>query len=118
MRWKDHHDRMIGVWLAVDTIPAWPVDSRAQQVLRTFLADRMTDPTAVLEGDEVDFRGADLSGLDLTEAYLLGARLDGVGLVGTDLFRATLHGASVVGADLTWASLRKVEGTQCDLRGA
>lgn len=98
-------------------VRAWPADLEAREALETYLAERAEQDTP-LDGMELDFRGADLSNLDLCCAYLLSATLTGVSLVGADLFSATLSGASLVGADLSGAELGKAEAIECEARTA
>jgi hypothetical protein len=63
-------------------------------------------------------RGADLTGADLTGAYLKGADLTGAYLKGADLTGAYLKGADLKGADLTGADLTGADLTGADLTGA
>ena len=75
-----------------------------------------------------DLTGANLSkayldGADLTEAYLGGvdltmAYLGGADLTGANLTRANLSCANLSGADLSWADLTQVFLTGADLTGA
>ncbi len=84
-----------------------PLDARAASVLQEYVKTAMADPMTPLFGDELDFRGADLSGLDLTEASLWGANLQGVRLVETNLFRAVLNGAECQSAIFDKSTLIK-----------
>jgi uncharacterized protein YjbI with pentapeptide repeats len=94
-------------------VRVWPTDAEARRTLEAYLADlnAMADDGVhpELDGTLMDFRGADLSGLDLVGAYFFNANLDRVRMVGCDLYRATLTGAIATGADLSDADLRKAE---------
>ena len=78
---------------------AWPSDPRARVALDTHLSP-LTPAQPVLpalHGNFLDFRGADLSGLDLAECGLFSANLAGVSRIKADLERATLNGAKLCG---------------------
>ena len=75
------------------------------------------------EGRVVHLRGANLSGADLSGAYLRGADLSGADLIGAylrgaDLSGAYLRGAYLIGADLSGANLRGADLSGAYLRGA
>ncbi|MBI5846077.1 MAG: toll/interleukin-1 receptor domain-containing protein [Deltaproteobacteria bacterium] len=63
--------------------------------------------------EEADFAGADLSEIDLGNAYLLKANLKGA-----NLFKAYLHHAYLSEADLTGANLCEANLAESDLVGA
>ena len=76
-----------------------PVDQSAQvEILRSGRG---------LEYDfyQLDLRGADLAGVDLSFVKLVGCDLRGAGLRGSLLVEADLRGASLTGADLSGADL-------------
>ena len=62
-----------------------------------------------LLGDEVDFRGANLGGTNLTGAYLVRANLGGANLGGVNLTGANLGGADLGGANLSGANLLEAD---------
>jgi hypothetical protein len=71
----------------------------------------------------VNLRGANLSGANLMEAYLIGVGLSGANLSGANLSRANLIGAHLTranlsGANLSRAILRGAYLDRADLRGA
>ena len=65
-----------------------------------------------------DFSEKDLSGHDLSEAYLRSVNLSGADLSQTDLKAADLNGANLSGADLRKADLRDAGLIGADLRDA
>ena len=67
---------------------------------------------------EAYLRGADLTGADLVRADLVRADLRGADLIGADLVRADLRGADLRGANLYGADLREADLTGADLTGA
>ncbi|MEO3859381.1 pentapeptide repeat-containing protein [Acrocarpospora sp. B8E8] len=73
----------------------------------------MVEPGYSIELEQVDLRGADLTGFDLSRFRFAGANLDNALLAGCDLTYTTFSNASLRGADLTGARL-----TEADLRGA
>ncbi|WBB65963.1 pentapeptide repeat-containing protein [Micromonospora sp. WMMD812] len=72
-----------------------------------------SDTAAYLSGDFLDFRGADLSNLDLTGAYLVNSCLVGVRFEDANLGDATLTNAELQGADFSFADLAKAEMVGC-----
>jgi uncharacterized protein YjbI with pentapeptide repeats len=115
---------MTGYGRSRDDVIRWPDDSAARRALEDYLERLPRDPQVqlrvehLLNGGELDFTGADLSGLDLGEAEFSGAILNGVRLVGADLFGAWLMGATLHGADLSQCNLRKAKGRTCDAQDA
>jgi len=107
-----------------ENVRRWPDDPAARRRLEDYfdslekLPDDSRTVASLLNGGGLDFRGADLSGLDLVEAELSDANLSGVRLVGADLYHAWLIGAVLRGADLSHCDLRKVEGRACDAQDA
>jgi uncharacterized protein YjbI with pentapeptide repeats len=107
-----------------ENVRRWPDDPAARRRLEDYfdslekLPDDSRTVASLLNGGGLDFRGADLSGLDLVEAELSDANLSGVRLVGADLYHAWLIGAVLRGADLSHCDLRKVEGRACDAEDA
>ncbi|GAA0981919.1 pentapeptide repeat-containing protein [Acrocarpospora macrocephala] len=73
----------------------------------------MVEPGYSIALEQVDLRGADLTGFDLSRFCFVGANLDNALLAGCDLTHTTFSNASLRGADLTGARL-----TEADLRGA
>jgi hypothetical protein len=65
-----------------------------------------------------DLSGANLSGADLSGAYLSGANLSGAYLSGADLSRANLSGAYLSGANLSGAYLSGANLSGANLSGA
>lgn len=65
-----------------------------------------------------NFSGADLTGAQLGETYLLGADLTEANLAGANLFDAFLRKADLTGANLTGAILIKTNLNKANLRGA
>ena len=70
-----------------------------------------------LLGDEVDFRGANLTGANLVRANLGGANLGGVNLTGASLGGGDLGGANLSGANLLEADLSGANLLGADLSG-
>ena len=73
--------------------------------------------------DEVGGERANLSGADLSGAYLYGANLSGADLSGANLYVANLSwanlsGANLSGANLSWANLSGADLSGADLSGA
>ncbi len=82
-------------------------NSHQNGTIREYAAERH-------ENDEqIDLRGADLSGADL-----IWANLSGADLIGANLSEANLSWADLRGADLIWANLRGANLRGADLRGA
>jgi uncharacterized protein YjbI with pentapeptide repeats len=78
-------------------------------------------PGAALRGAlliDVDLRGANFTGADLTCAVLRGARLAGAGFTRANLHNVDLRGADLAGADLTCANLKGTDLRGTDLAGA
>jgi uncharacterized protein YjbI with pentapeptide repeats len=111
-----------------------PRDAKAAAILQEYVTRRkVADQNNPLFGDELDFRGADLSGLDLTEASFWGANLQEVPLLEANLFRAVLNGADCRAANFDGsnlvkasfhevhavrASFKRVEALRCDFQSA
>jgi 2-iminobutanoate/2-iminopropanoate deaminase len=70
------------------------------------------------EGSQLDLKGADLSGKEITDTILVKAILDGANLEEADLYGALLMEASMIGANLSGAQLRKARLDDAILRGA
>ncbi|MEU2254434.1 pentapeptide repeat-containing protein [Nocardia xishanensis] len=101
-------------------VHAWPVDRAACTALQEYIRIRTAPgdgPRGTLGGAGLNFHGADLRDLDLSDAYLAIADLDGVNLAGTDLDRATLLGTKLKDADLSGAYLHKAEADGCEAEG-
>lgn len=103
-----------------EDVVAWPTDSAARSTLESYLDSfangQQFPPT--LHGPELDFRGADLSGLDLGEAYLFNAVLAGVNLSNAVLVKTTLSGADLRLTNMTGANLTRADADECDATGA
>ncbi|WUR59818.1 pentapeptide repeat-containing protein [Micromonospora chokoriensis] len=94
-----------------DDVIRWPNSPDARAALEEWLA--ASPDTAYLSGDFLDFRGADLSRLDLAGAYLANSRLADVRFEGANLADANLANAEVEGADFTSADLAKATVVGC-----
>ncbi|PZT77347.1 MULTISPECIES: pentapeptide repeat-containing protein [unclassified Streptomyces] len=93
----------------------FPADPEATHQLQEWLAEDGYS----LFGFERDFRGADLSGGDFTQAWFTQANLAGVRLRGASFYRADLQSANLTGADLTGADLVRAnlnEAVLCSAR--
>lgn len=102
-------------------VRGWPTDSAARHALQEYLdalGRNSGDVPPTLAGSDLDFRGADLSGLYLSSAGFGAAQLSGVRLRDADLYGAWLVEAILRGADLSGCDLRKVDGRTCDARDA
>ncbi|WP_157119666.1 pentapeptide repeat-containing protein [Nocardia xishanensis] len=101
-------------------VRVWPVDRAASTALHEYIRIR-TAPgeglRGVLGGAGLNFHGADLRDLDLSDAYLAMADFDGVNLAGADLDRATLLGTKLHNSDLSGANLHKAEADGCEGEG-
>ncbi|MEU8328469.1 pentapeptide repeat-containing protein [Micromonospora sp. NPDC048839] len=87
----------------------WPDNSDA----RAALAEWLAGSAAYLSGDSLDFRGADLSRLDLLDAYLADSQLVGVRFEEANLGAANLANAEARGADFSSADLAKADLVGC-----
>ncbi|MBX6748539.1 MAG: pentapeptide repeat-containing protein [Micromonosporaceae bacterium] len=103
-----------------EDVVAWPDDPEAREALGKYLDAMSAEPEVqpIFGAALMDLRGADLRGLDLSEAYLFNTVLVGVNLSGAYLVKATLNGADLRHADLTGAKLTKAEAYQCRADGA
>lgn len=104
---------------------ARPMTEEANHIARTVLQLARETGVSLAERDftGVDFRGCDLSGMDLRRALLEGADLRGVDLSGAKLeqavlARADLREARLDGADLTGANLGAANLEGASLAGA
>ncbi|WP_406073446.1 pentapeptide repeat-containing protein [Micromonospora sp. NBC_01638] len=89
----------------------WPDSPDAREALEEWFA--APPSTAYLSGDFLDFRGADLSRLDLAGAYLANSDLVGVRFEEANLGDANLANAELQGADFSFADLAKAEMVGC-----
>ncbi|MFF0150708.1 pentapeptide repeat-containing protein [Micromonospora sp. NPDC005203] len=87
----------------------WPDNPDARAALAAWLADS----SAYLPGDSLDFRGADLSCLDLPGACLANSQLVGVRFEEANLGAANLANAEARGADFSAADLAKADLVGC-----
>ncbi|MFC3503276.1 pentapeptide repeat-containing protein [Micromonospora krabiensis] len=99
-------------------VARWPDDPAAREALEEWFAAVRSDSTACLSGDFLDFRGADLSRLDLTGAYLASSRLVGVRFEDANLGDANLDNSELRGADFSFADLAKAEMVGCSAENA
>ncbi|WP_188831033.1 pentapeptide repeat-containing protein [Nocardia camponoti] len=93
-------------------VKVWPTDRDARAALMEYLEARSHDKMATLAAPCMRFTGADLSGMDLAEAYLFGADLDFVAIANADLNRATITGANMEGANFSGSYMHKVEADE------
>jgi uncharacterized protein YjbI with pentapeptide repeats len=104
-----------------DDVLRWPDDPVVRRTLEEYFDNLPAGSQTIksmLDAEDLDFTGADLSGLDLSEAILSGANLADVRLVGADLYAAWLIEAVLRGADLSGCYLRKTQGRACDAQDA
>jgi hypothetical protein len=103
-----------------EDVVAWPDDPQVREALGKFLDAVSAGPAVfpAFPADFLDFRGADLRGLDFAAAYMSNSILTGVNLSGACLIRATLTGADLCMADLTGADLTKAEADECQADSA
>lgn len=99
-------------------VTRWPDSPEAREALEEWFAAVATDATSYLSGDFLDFRGADLSTIDLTDAYLASACLAGVRFEDANLGGANLTNAELEDADLSFADLAKAELVGCSATNA
>ncbi|MFB4305265.1 pentapeptide repeat-containing protein [Actinomadura sp. GTD37] len=92
----------------------WPLDAEAAATLR----DWLSSPDSTLYALDLDFRGADLDGVDFTEAWLSGSVFSGSNLSRSLLWRAHCENTSFREADLSDAELVKSFLTEADFAGA
>ncbi|MDO3649340.1 pentapeptide repeat-containing protein [Nocardia mangyaensis] len=108
----------------MSSVKKWPDSPEARAALKEYLDNALSrspdsiGPEDTLGGDDLDFSGADLSGLSLIEAWFIAANLSDVRLVGADLYRSCVNGASLDGAILDGADMRKVNARGCTAVGA
>lgn len=106
----------------IGDVRRWPDDATARDALTRYLNRIAADPDAErtaesqLDGYQLEFTGADLSGMDLLGAEFTEATLTGVQFVGADLYTAWIRESQLSGADLSEADLRKVQGQHCNAR--
>lgn len=98
-------------------VTRWPDSPDARKALQEWFTD--ASATAYLSGDLLDFRGADLSRLDLAGAYLANSHLAGVRFEEANLGDAataqTTQGRSPLGPALSFVLLRRAEDTRFEL---
>lgn len=96
---------------------AWPDDPDARAALEQYL-DKLTASSSLtvdllLAADNMNFAGADLSGLQLQAAALNGSDLRDIRAADSDFYQAWLTSANISRADFSRADLRKVQATGC-----
>lgn len=99
-------------------VARWPHSPEAREALEEWFTAVASDPTSYLSGDFLDFRGADLSTIDLTDAYLVSSCLTGVRFEDANLGGASLNNADLADADLSFADLTKAELVACSATNA
>ncbi|MFR9779621.1 pentapeptide repeat-containing protein [Micromonospora sp. MS34] len=109
---------MSGEWRTGPKVARWPDGPEAREALEEWFAAVASDTTSYLSGDFLDFRGADLSTIDLTDAYLASACLTGVRFEDANLGGANLTNAELEDADLSFADLAKAELVGCSATNA
>ncbi|GAB3987479.1 hypothetical protein GCM10029978_106460 [Actinoallomurus acanthiterrae] len=95
------------------SIQSWPHNEAARETLAAYIERRVKDEDAILIGAHLDFRGADLRGMDLSRADFTEATLDKVSFADCTLNRANFTESSIVEAKFT-----NVEMMGADLFGA
>ncbi|WP_187329292.1 pentapeptide repeat-containing protein [Halomicronema hongdechloris] len=106
---------------AIDIIRA-----RTLSILQRFEGDenrkgsviRFLSEAKVISETNLNLRGANLSGIDLSYANLNGADLSGTNLSDANLSDANLHGAKLCSTDLRSANLQTIDLSYADLNGA
>lgn len=97
----------------------WPRDPEASEALRRYVIYLRSEGA---EGEELggvlDFRGADLSGMQLERNFLWGSNFSGVVLDGADLYKAELVGAVLDDASFRGTRLHRTEMGECEARRA
>ncbi|MEH0828360.1 MULTISPECIES: YbaB/EbfC family nucleoid-associated protein [unclassified Micromonospora] len=94
---------------SVADVTRWPDSPDARAALEEWLGVAPSDTAAYLAGDFLDFRGADLSNLDLAGAYLANSCLVGVRCEDANLGDANLNNAELDGADFSFSDLAKAD---------
>jgi uncharacterized protein YjbI with pentapeptide repeats len=83
---------------SAESVHAWPYSAAARAALSSYIERHTEDENAALMGAYLDFRGADLRGLELHRADFTEATLEGVSFVDCMLNRANFTESSIVGA--------------------
>src|SRR3954465_467982 len=94
------------------SVQSWPYSEAAREALAAYIERRTEDEGATLVGAHLDFRGADLRGMELSRADFTEATLDGVSFADCTLNRANFTESSIVEA-----SFINVEMMGADLFG-
>ncbi|WP_169914709.1 pentapeptide repeat-containing protein [Rhodococcoides yunnanense] len=99
-------------------VRSWPTDAAARHALRSFFVELAAHDNFVPElvGRGLDFRGADLSGLQLAGVDWTSADLSGVEMKSSSLVDAWFLGARLIGTDFTGSNLRKAQFRGCSAR--
>ncbi|GAA4624368.1 hypothetical protein GCM10023196_024220 [Actinoallomurus vinaceus] len=128
---------------SAESVHAWPYDRAACAALNSYIERRAEDENVALVGAHLDFRGADLRGLELhradfteatlegvsfvdcminhadfTESSIVGAKFVNVEMIGADLFRVSGEGASFVDAWLSGTEAEFADLRSADFRNA
>ncbi|MFD4438603.1 pentapeptide repeat-containing protein [Nocardia sp. NPDC058519] len=93
-------------------VTAWPTDPDTHTALQRYIRERSHGNSVGFAAPMMSFAGANLVGMDLSEAYLFGANLDSVVIARVDLNRAVLSGVSMKRADLSGSYMHKVEAVE------
>ncbi|GAA0338628.1 pentapeptide repeat-containing protein [Actinoallomurus spadix] len=99
-------------------VRSWPYSEAAREALAAYVERRAEDENATLTGAHLDFRGADLRGMDLSRADFTEATLDGVSFAGCTLNRADFTDSSIVGATFVNVEMIGADLFQVSGRGA
>ncbi|WP_072804142.1 pentapeptide repeat-containing protein [Rhodococcoides yunnanense] len=103
-----------------EDVVTWPTDPRARRALEEWFIKLDASPAVhpTLAAGELDFSGADLSGLDIGDADWVSATLSGVKLRSCYLGYAWILDANLTETDFTGSVLRKALLRGCNARGA
>jgi len=94
---------------------AWPSDPAAAEAIRQYLIWLRSDGSEGAElGGPLDFRGANLTGIQMKWKFLWGSNFSGVILDKVDLYKSELIGATLTGASLEGARLHRTEMGECE----
>ncbi|ASU82557.1 pentapeptide repeat-containing protein [Nocardiopsis gilva YIM 90087] len=99
---------------------SWPADQGTVESLREYIRwlESGGKSGSELGGAELDFRGADLTEMDLRSLFLWGADFSSTTLDRVDFYKAELTGAILNDASLVGARLHRTEMNECEARRA
>ena len=112
------HFRHIGDALPLVEDFAFRIKARGEEIVKNPAAGNERIAAAMDKRGMIDFRNADLRGVDFSGAYLGHARFDGADLRGADFRGADLNRAIFAGADLREADFRGADCVRVDMEGA